>query len=125
MRELSVIAEALAVIAGDDDQRGAILRAKIVEQRCKRRIGRRNLAVVRLAGVLSVEGRWRTVWRVGIEEMDPGEPRLRFPLRLRDPFARERHDGGRRALRHHELGRRVRFAESIVVAIEALVQSEA
>ena len=46
MRGLAVLAERLAVIAGHDDQRRPTVGSHIVEQRRKRRVGRRDLTVV-------------------------------------------------------------------------------
>ena len=48
VRQLAVIAEALAVIGGDDDERRSRLRGERVEQRTERGVGPRHLAQVRI-----------------------------------------------------------------------------
>ena len=122
VRLLAVLAKRLSMIAGDDDDRRPRGIAHIVEKRRERRVGRRYLAVVRLSGVLAVERRRRTVGRVRIEHVHPGEPAGAF-VRA-DPIAREGHHGCRRPLGHDELSRVARFPESIVVDVEPLIQAE-
>ena len=46
VRALAVLAEALAVIGGDDDQRGTRLRGEAIEQRPERRVRPRHFAEV-------------------------------------------------------------------------------
>ena len=53
VRQLAVLAEALAVIRGDDDERGPRERRQPIEERAERAIDERDLAVVRLRAVLS------------------------------------------------------------------------
>ena len=74
MRPLAVIAERLAVIGGDDNQRALENggRAQPIDEPAEHRIGIGDLAVVRLAA-LSV-GRRRHVGRMRIEQMHPGQP---------------------------------------------------
>jgi hypothetical protein len=52
VRQLAVLAEALAVIRRHDDERGARQRRQLVEQRTERAIDERDFAVVRLRAVL-------------------------------------------------------------------------
>ena len=53
--QLAVLAEALAVVRGDDDERRARERREAIEQRAERAIDERDLAVVRLRAVLRRE----------------------------------------------------------------------
>ncbi len=76
VRLLAVIAERFAVVAGHDDERRAIRCPHIVEQRRYRRVGRRDFAVIRPAGIPRVERSRRAIRRVRVEQVHPHEPRL-------------------------------------------------
>ena len=73
VRQLAVLAERFAVIAGDDDDRVAAIDRR--EQARHLRVDVRDLAVVRLR-----IRRRRRVRRVRIVEMHPGEERARVVL---------------------------------------------
>ena len=74
MRPLAVVAESLAMIAGNHDERAIEIAAgtERVEQARELRVGVGDLAVVRRLGPRR-ELRWRRVWRVRIVEVDPDE----------------------------------------------------
>ncbi len=77
MRQLSVIAEPLAMIAGEDDQR-IVEQAAILEElpeAAEERIGVGHLAVIRPPGVLRQVGFGRRVGIVRVVEMEPDEER--------------------------------------------------
>ena len=79
VRALAVFAEALAVIAHDDDDGvlGEMVRVEIGEQAADLRIDERDLADVGMAGVARLERLRRIVRRVRVVEMDPAEETLR------------------------------------------------
>ena len=73
---LAVIAKPFAMVAGHDDERRVIRCAHIVEQRRESRVGRRDFAVIRSAGILRVERSRRAIRCVRVEQVHPHEPRL-------------------------------------------------
>ena len=80
VRLLAVVAERLAMIAGDDHQcRPVRPAAHSFEQRRERRVGGCDLASVGIAGVARRERLRRSIRRVRIEHMDPREPAPRLP----------------------------------------------
>src|SRR5437660_7874746 len=74
MRLFAVIAERLAVVARDDDERRLIRGANLVEERRERGIGRGHFTVVGPSRVLRIEWRRRAIRRMGIEDVQPEEP---------------------------------------------------
>ena len=55
VRKLPVVAQSFAMIASDDHQSRSAPRSDLVQQRREGRIGRSDLAEIRLAGVPSIE----------------------------------------------------------------------
>jgi hypothetical protein len=100
VRQLAVFAERLAVIAGHHDKRRSRRTARGGQQRSERLVHRRDLAVVRLRGVLAIEGRRRAVGCVRIVDVDPGKP---ASLALLDPLDGPFDDDRRRALGQQKL----------------------
>ncbi len=122
MGRLAVVTQRLAVIARDDDKRRPARGPHIVEERQEGGVGRSHFAIVRIRGVLRVEGRRRAIRRVRIEHMHPRKPAV--GLMPADPRARQRHDRSRRPFGHDELGRVAGLAKAIVVDVEAVAQAE-
>ena len=106
VRALAVLAERLAVVAGDDDHRVRQLSsgAQRVEHDAKRRVGKGDLARVGIVLEARPEGlRW-VVGLVRIVEMHPREPRGRGPIVWRaDPPRRRVEHRRRGALEHRQL----------------------
>ena len=77
VRALAVIAEALAVVAHDDDHRAVeeVLRVELRDEAADLRVDERDLAVVRMPGVARLERLGRIVRGVRVVEMHPGEER--------------------------------------------------
>ena len=124
VRGFSMIAQRLAVIGRYDDHGALQLPSitKLVEGLSQRRLRPRNFPVVGCTAACEVCR--RTIRRVRIEEMHPGEPRPLAAGRRRDP---------RRRGLQHAIGRTfdemrargcARRAVVIVVHVEASVQSE-
>ena len=126
MRSFAVIAERLAVVAGDDDQDRPVPFPHVVKERGERRVGGGHLAVVRLRRVFRVVWGRRFVGRVRIENMDPYEPGAvrALPRPVDNPAPGQADNLSRRPLGHRKLGRRARLAEVVVVQIERLIESE-
>jgi len=82
----AVISEPLAVIRGDDNQRGPSPSGVIqpLQKPPDLAVGERDLAAVRVLGKASRERRRRVVGSMGIEEVDPDEERARS--RALEPF---------------------------------------
>ena len=123
VRLLAVLAKRLSVIAGDDDDRRPRGIAHIVEKRRERRVGRRDLAVGTAFR--------RTGCRRAAADDTARADRTRAPRRTSGRFLcapiQSRASGttvvaGRSGM--HELSRVARFAESIVVDVEPLIQAE-
>ncbi len=129
MRLLAVVAERLAVIGCDDNERRRRSRPHIVEERREGGVRGGDFAGVRIQRVPRIERRRRLVGGVRVEDMDPEKPRD-CGLRIadcglaRDPRAREGDDGRRGTFGHDEVRRRAGFTDAIVIHIEALIQSE-
>src|SRR5262245_40284878 len=100
MRRLAVIAERLAVIAGDDNDGRPRRRAYWVDERRECAIGSCHFAEVRLGGVLDVERRSWPIRGVRLVEMDPCEPAATTPA---DPLDRALDDNGSGPFRQQEL----------------------
>ncbi len=73
--ELFLLAERLAVVAGDDDERPLqdALRPQGLDDPPQLVVHERDLAVVEVAGEFLLIGRGRIVGHMGVEEMDPGK----------------------------------------------------
>ena len=87
--QLAVVAEAFAVIGGDDHERLLRQQRQPVEERRQRGVRPGHFALIRCARVLRLPLVRRVVGRVRIEHVDPREELLRV-LR-RDPVERARH----------------------------------
>jgi hypothetical protein len=87
---LAVIAERLAVIAGNDHQRRPRAAAHGREQWTERGVDRRHFAEIRSIPILAIVRRGRPIRRVRLVDMDPGEP-ASGGLRV-DPRRRQRDD---------------------------------
>ena len=122
MRQLSVIAQTLPVIGGDDDKRLARKAGESIEERAKRVVRPGDFTGVRIVGVPPRELLWWLVRRVRVEDVNPREPLVRLGA---GPGKRRGDDRVRATLREREVDGAARLADSIVVDVEAGVQPEA
>ncbi len=126
MGRLAVLAEALAVVGGDDQQRAFEQRraAQPVDQAAHHGVGVLDLAQVRLAGVARGVGFGRLVGRMRIVEMHPGEEFLR--AHAGEPGQRFVHHGVAAFL---DAARRFDLlateVEAVGIDVEALVEAPA
>ena len=124
VRRLSVLAQRLTVVRGQDDQRPGArpVREEGLQEAPERSVGRRHLALVGLAPELRRQRLGGLVGEVGLVEVDPAEPR-RVPGRV-DEAAREadRLDPGALLLEEH--GPRRGVHEAVLVDVEALPETE-
>ena len=124
VRRLAVLAERLAVVGGEDDERPLTRarREERLEERPQGGIRRRHLALVGLGGKARGERGGRLVREVRLVQVDEGEP----PLAADgiDPPQRRAHRLGARPLGHRE-GGRLRSPQPVVVDVEAPVEPEA
>jgi hypothetical protein len=122
MRGFAVLVQALAVVAGDDEQQP--LRAPPLldarNQATQLGVDERDLADIGAARECAREPRWRLVHRMGVVEVDPEEEARR---RLAHPRQRGVHDAVGAALRiAHDAG--AALAHFVVVHVEAAAQPE-
>jgi hypothetical protein len=124
VRGLAVIAKALAMIAGNDDEsRAAARRAGCRgQERREDRVRVGNFALVGRAGILAVERRWRPVWRMRVEQVHPREPSA--ALRA-NPGTRGGDNNIAATLRQDELPAARRARVVVVVDVEPRGQAEA
>ena len=124
VRRLSVLAQRLTVVRGQDDQRPGArpVRQEGLQEAPERSVGRRHLALVGLAPELRRQRLGGLVGEVGLVEVDPAEPG-RVPGRA-DEAAREadRLDPGALLLEEH--GPRRGVHEAVLVDVEALPETE-
>ena len=123
MLVLAVLAQALAVVRGDDHQRRVAQSRTVdpVQQALELAVRVRDLARVEVAREALGEGRGRIVGRVGIEHMDPNEEG-RAPRRVQ-PFQRPVHDLAAPPLAAVAArGDAARARERVVVHVEAPVE---
>ncbi len=116
-----MIAEALAVVGGDDHEGLAREAREPIEQRTERVIGPGDFAGVRILGVPARELVRRLVRRVRIEQVYPGEPLVRTSA---GPGERGRYDCVSAPFRQREVDGATGFADAVVVDIEAGVQAK-
>ena len=123
VRQLAVIAERFAVIAGDDDQSSdATSRAAASSSGPSALSTYATSPRYGLSRYCGVERRRRRVGRMRIEHVHPGEPRLLLPPI--HAIARG-HDHARRAARRARSRRlRVPSRPTVVVDVEAAVEAE-
>ena len=117
-----MLAKALAVIGCHDDERRTVKRAQTIEERSERAVDERNLAVVGLCAVLALIVVRRLVWRVGIEDMDPGEESA---LLFANPVDRTGHDDVRATFGHRHGADAFHLRHLIVVDVEPWREAEA
>ena len=122
MGELAVLAQAFAVIGGDDDERRPRHAGNAIEERRERVIGPRDLGRVGVAGIPCRKGVGRRIGRMRIEHVHPGEPLRRLRAA---PLQRRRDDGIGAPLGQGEVDAARRLADAIVVGVEPGVQAEA
>ena len=99
VRQLAVLAEALAVIGGDDDERLARQARQAIEERAERVVGPGDFAGVRIVGIAPRELLRRLVGRVRIEDVHPREPLVRLRAGPGERRRRRRRRRGARAAR--------------------------
>ena len=76
--ELAVLAEAFAVIGGDDDERRPGQAGNAIEERRERVVGPRDLGRVGVAGIPGRKAVGGCIGGMGIEDVHPGEPLRRL-----------------------------------------------
>ena len=124
VRRLAVLAQRLAVVRGEDDQRPGArpVREERLEQAPERGVGRRHLALVGLVPEPRRQRLGGLVGEVGLVEVDPAEPG-RIPGRV-DEAARQADRLGPGALLLEEHGPRRGVDEAVVVDVEAPPEAE-
>jgi hypothetical protein len=127
MRALAVVAQALAVVAGDHDQRPVAQsgRAEAFEQTAELRVHVRDLAVVEGSREPRGEGLGRAVRGVGVEVMDPGHEGARAVAGPDPGQGRVGRASGPPLVGAGREGGALRRLHAVVIDVEALVQAKA
>ena len=124
MGHLPVLAEGLAVIGRQHDQRPAVPSGfeQWPEQRLERSVGRGDLALIRSALEPRGEGLGRVVGKVRLVQVHEAERAL--AAMLSQPAKRRLHRVPAGPLGHQERGVLLRSAEAVVVDLEARAEPE-
>jgi hypothetical protein len=124
MGQLAVVAQGFPVVSGHDHQRPTFpLFADQAQERLQRRIRRGDLPEIGIARIALREGGGGAVGCVRFVQVDPEESL--FPPRLLEPPAAQIHDLGPGPLLQLEIVASVDRRISVIVEIEAAIQTEA